>query len=312
MKLQQLRYFCETVDAGSAAVAAERLHVAPTAISMQMSQLETELGGELFDRSRRPMELTALGRFLYPRGKEVLKATADLVEDARAVAAGRAGSLAIGYTRSSIFSILPATVRAFRETHSKVRLELVTMLSEHQPEQLLSGRIQVGIARYIEFPKAYPSLVYTPLFADRFCLAVPRPHPFSQRNEVALAELDGVPFITYPRDVQSRFAEQVLRLVRQAGAEPVVVNDALDIHTALGLVAAGLGCSLVGRSVSLASRPDIDFVKIAGFPEDTSQVFAVTAGLPDGGALARLLETLLGVGRQIECLIESRERTATA
>ena len=50
MNLRQLRYFCEIVEAGSAVAAAARLHVAPTALSMQLGQLEEDLGGELFNR----------------------------------------------------------------------------------------------------------------------------------------------------------------------------------------------------------------------------------------------------------------------
>ena len=59
MNFRQMRYFCDVVEAGSAVAAARRLHVAPTAMSMQLSQLEAALGGELFDRARRPMEPTA-------------------------------------------------------------------------------------------------------------------------------------------------------------------------------------------------------------------------------------------------------------
>src|SRR3954452_11274358 len=114
MNLRQIRYLCEVVEAGSATAAAARLHVAPTAISMQLAQLEDTLGGELFDRSRRPMEPTALGRFLHPRAKELLLTAARLEDDARAVAAGRIGWLAVGYTRSSIFSVLPSAVRGFK------------------------------------------------------------------------------------------------------------------------------------------------------------------------------------------------------
>jgi DNA-binding transcriptional LysR family regulator len=72
MNLRQIRYFCTVVEAGSAVLAAETLFVAPTAISMQLAQLEDHLGGELFDRSRRPMELTSLGKYFYPRAKELL------------------------------------------------------------------------------------------------------------------------------------------------------------------------------------------------------------------------------------------------
>jgi LysR family transcriptional regulator, benzoate and cis,cis-muconate-responsive activator of ben and cat genes len=305
MNLRQLRYFCETVDAGSAAAAAERLHVAPTAISMQLAQLEEALGDELFDRSRRPMEPTALGRFLYPRAKELLQTATRLMDDTRAMAAGRAGSLAIGYTRSSIFSVLPRAVRAFRQTHPQVQLELIAMLSEHQPEQLSAGRIQVGIARYVEPPEPNPSLVYTPLFADRFCLAVPLQHPFSERSAISVAELDRLPLIIYPKNVQSSFAESSLRLVRRAGVEPIIAHEASEIHTALGLVASGLGCCLVSKSVRTGSRQDIEFVDIADLEDDVSTVFAVTTAANPSKLLQGLLESLTSAGRDIEKLIEA-------
>src|SRR5206468_10550495 len=86
MNLRQLRYFCEIVESGSAVAAASRLHVAPTALSMQLGQLEEELGGELFDRSRRPMELTALGRYFHPRARMLLAEAKHLQEEARGVA----------------------------------------------------------------------------------------------------------------------------------------------------------------------------------------------------------------------------------
>jgi len=300
MNLRQIRYFCGIVESGSAVAAAERLHVAPTAISMQVAQLEGALGGELFDRSRRPMEPTALGRFLYPRAKEILLTVAHLEDDAREVAAGHIGWLTIGYTRSSMFSVLPRAIRAFKATHPEVQLELITMLSEHQPEQLLAGRIQVGIARYIEAPASHPSLLHTKLFADPFCLAVPPGHPLSRRDSIAAAELNGVTFITYPKDVQSRFADRALALLRAAGVEPVVAHEALEIHTALGLVASGLGCCLVGRSVIEGSRRDISFVRVADLPGDASTVFAVTRAAEPTKALQAFLAALADAGLAIQ------------
>jgi LysR family transcriptional regulator, benzoate and cis,cis-muconate-responsive activator of ben and cat genes len=300
MNIRQMRYFCEVVEMGSAVAAAERLHVAPTAISMQLSQLETSLGGELLDRSRRPMEPTALGRFLYPRAKEILVTIARLEEDVRSVAAGRTGWLAIGYTRSAIFSVLPRAVRAFRETHPKVQLELLTMLSEHQPDKLLEGRIQVGLARYVEPPEEDSALVYRRLFADPFVLAVPSGHPLSGRDAISAMELRAVPFITYPKDAQSRFAERTLSLIRRAGGEPVVAHEALEIHTALGLVASGLGCSLVGRSVSEGGRRDISFVRFTDLIGDASTVFAVTRAAAPGKALQSFLDALASAGSSIE------------
>src|SRR5215203_2655403 len=149
MNLKQLRYFCEIVESGSAVAAAVRVHVAPTALSMQLARLEEELGGDLFDRSRRPMELTALGRYFHPRAKSLLADAKHLHEEACSVAAGQSGVLAVGYTRSSIFSILPNAIRAFRASHPNIKVELISLLSEHQHAELQTGRIQVGISRYL-------------------------------------------------------------------------------------------------------------------------------------------------------------------
>src|SRR5881394_246102 len=124
MNLRQLRYFCEVVETGSAVRAARRLFVAQTAISMQLAQLEETLGGALFDRSRRPMELTALGKFFYPRARELLIEDRRLEEEARGLAAGKRGWLGVGFVRSVIYSVLPDAVRAFREAYPEVQLDL--------------------------------------------------------------------------------------------------------------------------------------------------------------------------------------------
>lgn len=141
MNLRQLSYFCSIVDTGSAALASARLYVAPTALSMQITQLEAELGGQLFDRSRRPMELTALGKSFYPRAKELIVAAARLKEEAQGIASGQRGRLAIGFVRSSMLSLLPRTIRRFRSKFPDLELELLPMQSEQQPTELLTGRI---------------------------------------------------------------------------------------------------------------------------------------------------------------------------
>lgn len=275
MNLRQLTYFCEAVDAGSSVLAAGRLFVAPTAISMQIAQLETELGGELFDRSRRPMELTPLGHYFYPRARELLADAKRLKEGAQGVAAGHGDLIAIGYTRSCIFSVLPAAIRAFRKSRPRVELELITMLSEHQPAQLASGRIHLGISRFLGAFEAPEGLAYTKLLDDPFIVALPPGHPLGKRRAVRVADLDKLPMITYPKDPLSQFANQTVRMLQQAGGRPQVAHEAMDIHSALGLVASGLGYCLAGRSVVTGSRDDVRFVPLDGLLNTTTLV-AVT------------------------------------
>jgi DNA-binding transcriptional LysR family regulator len=275
MNLRQLTYFCETVDAGSVVQAAARVFVAPTAISMQISQLEAQLGGELFDRSRRPMELTPLGHYFYPRARELLADAARLQQAAQGMAAGHGDLLAIGYTRSSIFSVLPRAIRAFRKSRPGVQLELLTMLSEHQPAQLASGRIHIGISRFLGAFAPAEGLVCTKVLDDPFVVALPPGHRLGKRRALRVADLDAVPLITYPKDPLSRFGSESVRLLLKAGGHPVVAQEAMDIHSALGLVASGLGYCLVGRSVMRGSRDDVSFMPLAGVDAATTLV-AVT------------------------------------
>lgn len=298
MNLRQLRYFCEIVEAGSAVAAAGRLHVAPTALSMQLGQLEEDLGGALFDRSRRPMELTALGRYFHPRARLLLGETQHLQEEARAVAAGESGVLAVGYTRSTIFSILPAAIRTFRVDRPKVKVELLSLLSEHQHVELRSGRIQVGVSRYLGAVEPVDGLDFRHLLDDPFVVALPATHPLAGRASLRAAELDADGLITYPKDPQSTFAEHTLALLRASGGRSPVAYEATDIHTALGMAASHLGFCLVGRSVGPGSRRDLAFVPLDDL-HDKAAVFAVTKTGEGGKVVTAFVEALVAASRSV-------------
>lgn len=274
MNLKQINYFCETVDAGNARAAAEKLFVAPTAISMQISQLEALLGGALFDRATRPMALTPLGQFVYSKGRELLSASARLELEAKGMAAGKLGWLGIGFTRSTIFSILPEAVRAMQSALPGVRIDLLEILTEEQPAALRSGAIHLAIARTLGAFTREPDLHYTELFDDPLVAALPAQHPLAARASLAAAELNALPYVSYPKVANAHFSRQVLNILEQAGAKVQVGHEAKEIHTALGLVAAGLGTTVVGRSVAANNRSDIRFVPIADLPL-CSKVLAV-------------------------------------
>ena len=298
MNLRQLRYFCEIVEAGSAAAAATRLHVAPTALSMQLGQLERDLGGALFDRSRRPMELTALGHYFHPRARMLLAETSRLHDEARAVAAGKSGVLAVGYTRSTIFSILPDAIRAFRDSRPHVKVEILSLLSEHQHLELQTGRIQVGVSRYLGPVEPVPELQFTHLLDDPFVVALPARHPLARRKSLRPADLNPFGLITYPKDPQSRFAEHSVALLRASGGRSPVAYEATDIHTALGMAASHLGYCLVGRSVSRGSRHDLSFVPIPEL-KDKAAVFAVTTTGQTSKVVTAFVEALVGTSASV-------------
>ncbi len=291
MKFNQLRCFCAVVESGTLARAAERLFVAPTAISMQIAQLEQQLGGELFDRSVKPMALTALGRFFQPRAREFLAMGQRLEQDTRDVATGKRGWLGIGFVRSLIYSVVPAAVQAFRLIHPDVKIDLVELLSEDQPAQLRNERIQIGLSRHTS-PIAPPAdLEHTLLFEDPFVAAVPMQHPLAKRQTVTLAALNELPLISYPTNPTSGYAAHVQSVLRECGARPRIGHEAIEIHTALGLVAAGLGYAVVGASVAMRGPNDVKFLSLPEVKART-RILAVSRQDEQSPLAASMLATL--------------------
>lgn len=238
------------------------------------------------------MELTALGRYFHPRAKALLAEAKHLQDEARGVAAGRSGVLAVGYTRSTIFSILPNAIQAFPASHPNVKIELIGLLSEHQHAELLSGRIQVGVSRYLGLVAPVEELEFTRLLDDPFVVALPATHRLAKRKSLRAADLDPAGFITYPKDPQSRFAEHTIALLRSVGNESPVAYEASDIHTALGMVASHLGFCLVGRSVGRGSRRDLAFVPVTNL-KDKAAVFAVTKAGEASKLVSAFVDTLV-------------------
>ena len=263
MNLKQMSFFCAVVEAGNANAAALKLFISPTAISMQISQLEATLGGKLFDRASRPMTLTSLGEFFYPKAKALLSGVNRLHEEAKGIASGNLGWLSIGFTRSTIFSVIPDAVRAMKTELPQVQIDIVEMLTEHQIQGIRNGVIHIGISRVLSAMTYEPDMAYTPLFKDPLVAAIPKNHVLASHQSISALDFNDIPFISYPKDPHSSFAKLSIGLLEAAGARPKVGFEAKEIHTALGLVAAGLGATLVGKSVTANNRADVKFLPLS-------------------------------------------------
>lgn len=273
-----MKYFIETVEAKGISNAAERLHVASTAISMQIAQLEEQLGGKLFDRSFRPMRLTSLGDYYYPRAKKILQELAELEGEAAGIASGKKGWLGIGFVRSSLFDLLPRAIRSFHNRLPDVKLSMIELLSDYQPAHLRSEMIHMGISRFLGPYEQAGDLRYDLLFEEPFVAVLPGTHPLADKPSVSVMDLDEMPFISYPKDPYSNFSSNLLNILRDAGANPVVDYEAIEIHTALALVSAGLGATIVGQMVSAQNTNDAAFVPIRDLESKTKIVLITRDG----------------------------------
>jgi DNA-binding transcriptional LysR family regulator len=143
-----------------------------------------------------------------------------------------------------------------------VEIGLFELTTHEQRAALEERRIDVGFGR-LRLEET-PELSREVLVDEPLWLAVPRDHTFAGKPVVGLGEIATQPFLLYPARPRPSYADQVLALARTAGVELKVTLEANDLQAALGLVAAGVGVTLVPASVAALRRQDIAFIPSGG------------------------------------------------
>jgi DNA-binding transcriptional LysR family regulator len=246
MELRHLRYYVAVAEECHFGRAAQRLHIAQPPLSQQIKQLEAELGVQLLVRSTRRVELTPAGARYLDLARDILARVEAATEEVRLVDSGRAGRVAIGLTGSATYELLPAISRIMAAELPDVEVDLRgELLTPVQVAGLVSGELDVGVLRP---PVADPDIAVRVLRSERLVVALSATHPLAEADEIALADLAGDPFVTYPSHQRSVVHEAVLEACREAGFVPRATEVA-ETSTLLSFVAAGRGVALVPESV---------------------------------------------------------------
>ena len=259
LELRHLRYFRVVADELHFGRAAARLAVAQPTLSVQIKQLEAMVGARLFDRHTRLVSLTDAGRTLDEAARRILRDVDTAVEATREVHAGHAGVLRVGFGPTLMLSTLAHVVRTYRLRHPGVRIDLREMPTSEQLTALLGGDLDVGFVRGAD---ADPRL-HVELFArEPLLIALHRDHPSARAVRVPLASLAHDPWVLFPRAIAPRLHEQVIRLCRQAGFTPNVVQESREVYTTVGLVGAGVGVTIVPETVRRMSQKGVVYKTI--------------------------------------------------
>jgi DNA-binding transcriptional LysR family regulator len=243
MELRHLRYFVGVAEEQHFGRAAARLHVAQPALSRQIQDLEKEMGFLLFDRLPRGVRLNAAGKLFLGDARRILQDVVEAKLRAERIAHGQAGTLRIGIaTAVAWHGLVVDSFREFRRRQPDVQLELHHLLSVHQVEAVLSGRLDAGFAASLTpWDKR---LAHREIAEDRMVLAVPAGHALTKRKTVRLRDLRTFPFLWFPRWVNPVFYDRLMRACARGGlSAPRVVQEATDRDTNLGLVLCRIGLS---------------------------------------------------------------------
>lgn len=261
MELRHLRYFVTVAQERNFTRAAERLHIAQPPLTRQIQQLEEELGLVLIDRESRPLRLTEAGRLFYEHALQVLERTEALRTTMRQFREAGRPRFVIGFVASTIYAALPNLIRRFRAAAPGLDISLVEMTSLEQITALKEGRIDVGFGR---LRLDDPAIRRDVLREEQLIVALPSAHPLlSGEGPLTFDQIAHEPLIVYPRAPRPSYADLVISIYRDRGLEPSIANEARELQTAIGLVAAEVGICIVPTSVQRLRRDDVVYRELA-------------------------------------------------
>ena len=250
MELRHLRYFIAVAEELHFGRAAQVLGISQPPLSQQIQALEQQVGARLFERTNRRVELSEAGRLFLHEARLVLAQVDKAADVARRAQLGELGELKIGFTSSAPFNAsIPQAIFAFRQAFPAVHLNLQEMSSTQVAESLVDESIQVGLMRPLPLPLP-DSLSVIELMREPLVAVLNAGHPLVEGSERGLhmAQLAEEPFVFFPRSYGSGLYAQLINLARDAGFSPHFAQEAGEAMTIIGLVAAGLGVSVLPAS----------------------------------------------------------------
>lgn len=260
MELRHLRYFLEITKDMNMTKAAARLHMSQPPLSRQIQQLEEELAVKLFLRSGKHLELTEGGRFFISKAQQIISSVDEAQAAMKRIKTSGHQWLNVGFVPSTIYGFLPELLRHYRKSNPQVEVSLSEYMSLDQLSALKSGKIDVGFGRLL-FED--PTIQHEVVLNEPLMAVLPKAHPLGRKNALELKDLAAEPLILYPLRPRPNYSDQVTALFYRDGLQPKISQEVQELQTALGLVASGIGISIVPDSVRKMRAQDVIYRPLA-------------------------------------------------
>jgi DNA-binding transcriptional LysR family regulator len=303
--VKQLKVLRAVAEHGSFSAAADALSYTQPAISQQIAALEKRAGTTLVDRGSRGVRLTDAGRTLVEHAEVVIARLAAAEAELEAIAGIRGGRVRMSSFPTAGASLLPPAVAEFTRRHPEVELNFVEREPEDASASLRAAELEIAIVfeysgmKQPEFDRMYEGIELHHLIDDPMYLALPRDHPLAAKPRVRLNDVAEETWIqeSGAHSWCGSFHEAVCT---NAGFQPKVGFRSDDYNVVQGLIAAGVGISLLPGLALTNLREDI-VVRSLGKGAPARKIAAATlAGRYRSPATEAMLEILSEVADRFE------------
>jgi DNA-binding transcriptional LysR family regulator len=243
MQLEALKVFCDIARYRSFSDAGVANDLSQPAVSRVVRQLEKRLHAQLIDRSKRPLELTALGQTYYEGCKVLLEQYQQLEESIRRAQAA-AAPLALHVRVAAIYSVglgdINLLVERFQAEHPETKVEIAYVHPDQVYEKVLEGTVDFGL---VSFPRTARELAVLPWREEEMVLVCAPGHPLAESRTVTLKQLAGERYIAFDKGLVIR--REVDRFLHRHRVEVVVVHEFDNIENIKKGIEVGAGVGLL-------------------------------------------------------------------
>lgn len=261
MDLRHLRYFVTLAEELHVTRAAARLGIRQPPLSIQIKQVEQEVGAPLFRRQSRGVELTEIGKAFLVDANRVLSLMDQAVSTAQSRARGQVGALRVGFGGATYLPPeVSAAILQYRKRYPGVTLTPLQSNTPRLVEALQHGETDVAFVRP---PYDFGFGIRLEAFlAEEMVVALPDNHQLGRKRTIDLHELASETFILFPRDIGPGLHDSIIGACRKAGFSPHLGQAASQIVSAVPMVSAGFGVSVVPRSVMTLDMPGVRYCRL--------------------------------------------------
>jgi len=186
MTITQLNYVLAVAEHQNFTKAAEHSFVTQPTLSMQIQKLEDELGVKIFDRSKKPIELTEVGKKIVAQAKNIVNESdriTDIIDQEKGFIGGE---YRVGIIPTIMPTLLPMFLKIFIQKYPKVQLKIKELTTPEIIKQLNDGQLDAALAAT---PLEDENLIERPLYYEPFVGYIPKNHRLSDHKNIDVADL---------------------------------------------------------------------------------------------------------------------------
>ncbi|MFD6935580.1 LysR family transcriptional regulator [Streptomyces goshikiensis] len=287
--IKKLRILRTLAEQGTVTATAEALHLTPSAVSQQLTNLARQLGVPLLEAQGRRVRLTDAAHLVLRHAEAVFAQLERADAEIAGYLAGEAGEVRVGAFSTAVPALVVPAAAALRLTHPRVEIRVRETEAAESYELLSAGAVDLALSLAAHAPSARdPRFTRIPLLADPLDVALPPEHPLARSPRLRLADLSGEPWIY---GGSGPWSQITLSACEAAGFVPEQAHSAAGWSAILALVEAGMGVALIPRMA--AGRATGVTVRDLGRDRPVRHVIAATRrGADAAPAVARVLDAL--------------------